>query len=329
MAFAAPIARAADDWAAVVGGGADAQLAKRLEDNVRTLPGTDTRYLIGGFIELDGLGTRKKQTGDEQDTFLVSATPFGPADSDRRLSVRQSQINWLSHTPTGLGTITARAEANLFSLDLDGTTRVSLQQLYVRIADALVVGRMYSTFVDPDVLPTTLDYNGPSGETSVQQWLARIAIALGAGWTLAGDLEDAQADQNEAGALLALRTHARRPDLAAHLRYDFERGHVQAAALSRRAAATATVGPRTFEQTVGGSGLSISGSLATIGDDSLVGEYTTGKGIARYFNDAVSSTGVRLGIDDRLELVRNSGSTIYYQRRWAADWMSVAGISTQ
>ena len=62
----------------------------------------------------------RSRLATEQDTFLVSATPFGPADSDRRLSVRQSQINWLSYTPTALGTITARAEANLFSLDLDG-----------------------------------------------------------------------------------------------------------------------------------------------------------------------------------------------------------------
>jgi hypothetical protein len=219
--------------------------------------------------------------------------------------------------------------ANLFSLDLDGTTRLSLQELHVGVADMLTVGKTYSTFVDPDVLPTTLDYNGPSGETSVQQWLARIAIPLGAGWTIAGGLEDSQAEDHAGGAHAGLRTHARRPDLAAHVRYDFERGHVQVAELSRRVAVTATAGERTFERTVRGSGVSISVSLATVGDDSLVGEYTTGKGIGRYFNDAVSSTGIALGVDDRLEAVRNSGATIYYQRHWTADWMSVAGVSTQ
>jgi hypothetical protein len=327
-AFSAPLAKAADDWAAVVGGGADAQLAKRLENNVRTLPGTDTRYLIGGFIELDGLATRKQQTGDEQDTFLVSATPFGSADSDRRLSVRQSQVNWLSYTPTGLGTITARAEANLFSLDLDGTTRLSLQQLYVRIADALVVGKTYSTFVDADVLPTTLDYNGPSGETSVQQWQARVAIPLGAGWTIAGGLEDSQAEDHAGGRFAGLRTQAHRPDLAARLRFEFERGHVQVAALSRSIDVIATASSDTTERKIGASGVSISGSLATFGDDSLVAQYATGKGIGRYFNDSVSPTGVALGADDRLALVRSSGGTLYYQHHWTPDWMTVAGAST-
>ena len=211
VAFAAPTASAADDWAAAVGGGADAQLAKRLEADVRILPGTDTRYLVGGYLELDGLATRKKQTGDEQDTFLVSATPFGSADSDRRLSVRQSQINWLSYTPTGLGTITARAEATFSPSISTARPGLSLQQLYVRIADALVVGRTYSTFVDADVLPTTLDYNGPSGETAVQQWLARATIPLGAGWTIAGGIEDSQAEDHAGGAFaVCARTPAGR-----------------------------------------------------------------------------------------------------------------------
>ncbi len=331
VAFAAPAA-AEEDWAAVVGGGADAALAKRLEADVRTLPGTDTKFLVGGFVQLDGLATRNKQTGAEQATFLVTSTPFGPADSDRRLSVRQSQVNWLSYTPTALGTIALRAQANLFSLDLDGSTTLSLQQLYVQLGDTFVAGKTYSTFMDPDVMPTTLDYNGPSGETWAQQWNVRAAIPLGGGWTIAGGIEDAQAEGSAGTARLDVRTRARRPDLAANLRFDFERGHVQVAALSRRVsvtAASATAGPQTVERTVDGSGISISGSLATFGDDSLVGQYTTGKGIGRYFADAVSATGLSLGADGRPELVRSSGALLYYQRRWSADWMSVAGVSTQ
>lgn len=295
---------------------------------MRTLPGTDTRYTIGGFLELDGIAARHKQTGNEQDTFLVSATPFGPASSEHRLSVRQSQINWLSYTPTEAGTITARAQANLFSLDLDGKTTVSLQQLYVRVADALVAGKTYSTFVDANALPTTLDYNGPSGQTSAEQWQVRASMALGPGWTVAAGLEDALDNRSANDASVELRTHARRPDLAARLTYDFGRGHLQLAGVSRRIAATATLGPSTFARTVEGSGISISGSLATIGDDSLVGQVVTGKGIGRYFNDSLSATGIALDAEDRLRLFRSTGATLYYQHRWAPDWMSVAGAST-
>ena len=177
---------------------------------MRTIPGTDTRFLVGGFVELDGLATRNKQTGPEQDTFLVSATPFGPADSNRRLSIRQSQVNWLSETPTELGTITTAAQVNLFSLDFDGKTKLSLWRLYAQLADVFVAGKTYSTFVDPDVLPTTLDFNGPSGSMAVQQWLARGIVPLGAGWTLAGSIEQSQAD-HRAGRRGIERSHERAP----------------------------------------------------------------------------------------------------------------------
>ena len=106
-ASAASSAHAADDWAAVEGGGADAQMTKRLKAEVRTLPGTDTRYLIGGFVELDGIFTRNKQTSAEQDTFLVSGTPFGHADSEQRASrcARRRSIGF-PETPTALGNVT-------------------------------------------------------------------------------------------------------------------------------------------------------------------------------------------------------------------------------
>ena len=61
VALTASAAYATEDWAAAVGGGADERLAKQLEANVRTIPGTDTRFLVGGFVELDGLATRHKQ----------------------------------------------------------------------------------------------------------------------------------------------------------------------------------------------------------------------------------------------------------------------------
>lgn len=328
VALPSTAAFAAEDWAAVVGGGADALLAKRLEESVHTIPGTETRFLIGGFVEVDGLATRHKQTGAEQATFLVSSTPFGPADDDRRLSIRQSQLNWLSSTPTPLGALTLNAQVNLFSLDLDGTTTLSLQRLYAQMADAVVAGRTYSTFVDADALPTTLDYNGPSGLTSVQQWLVRGVLPLGSGWTVAAGVEEAQADHRAGRRSIEVRTEARRPDLAAHLRFDFDRGHLQLSGVSRRVEVTTTVGAGASAQTFDGNGLSISGSLATVGDDSLVAQYTTGKGIGRYFNDSISGTGVGIGDDDKLRLIRSSGGTLYYRHYWHPDWMSVAGAST-
>ncbi|HSD43054.1 MAG TPA: hypothetical protein VLD36_14445, partial [Burkholderiales bacterium] len=202
VALGAPAAEDDGDFEAAKGSQAEAQLHARLKAAVRTIPGTDTQFLIGGYLQLDGIATRRKQDGDEQDTFFVSSTPFGPADADYRLSVRQSQINWLSRTPTPIGHVWSRLEANLFPLD--GKTAPTLNQLFVRLDDWVIVGKTYSTFMDDGVLPTTLDYNGPSGVTFVRQWLARVSIPFGSGWALQASVEAPQADLSGGGALLAV-----------------------------------------------------------------------------------------------------------------------------
>ena len=329
LALPAPGASAAEggeDFAATKGSALEAQLHERVKAHVRTIPGTDTQYFIGGYVQLDAIASRKAQDGDEQNTFFASATPFGPADSDARLSARQSQINWVSRTPTSAGHVWTRLEANLFPLD--GTTAPTLNQLFVRLDDWVVVGKTYSTFMDDGILPTTLDYNGPGGVTFVRQWLARGSIPLGAGWTLQAAVEESQADLQAGGAALSVRTDARRPDLAARVRYEGDFGHLQLSALSRRIGVSVETSQGSRERAVDGSGVSLSGSLNTPGEGTLTWQAVTGTGVGRYFNDPISATGLALGSDRRLELVRTSGATLYYQHKWAPEWMSVVGAST-
>ena len=314
------------DFAASRGSAAEAQLHQRLRAAVRTIPGTDTKYLIGGYLQLDGIATRKRQEGDEQNTFFASSIPFGPAGSHSGLSVRQSQINWLSQTPTGAGPVVTRLEANLFPLD--GTTKLSVNQAFVRWDEHLVIGKTYSTFMDDNALPTTLDYNGPGGVTYVRQWLARGTLKLGSGWALDAAIEESQADLSAGNAVLNLKVSEERPDLAMRVRYEGERGHFQLAGLSRRVSTAFSRPAGTTERTFDGNGVSISGSLSVLEDDSLLFQAATGKGIGRYFNDPLSATGLALNTGGSLDLSRTTGATLYYQRKWSPDWMTVAGAST-
>jgi hypothetical protein len=314
------------DFAASKGSQLETQLHERLGAAIRTKPDSGTQYLIAGYVQLDAIATRNKQDGDEQSAFLVSTTPFSPASADYRLSARQSQLNWLSRTPTSIGDVWARLEANLFPLD--GTTAPTLNQLFVRLGEWLTVGKTYSSFMDDGALPTTLDYNGPSGVTFVRQWLARVSVPLGSGWSLQGSVEDSQADLEGAGQVFSVRTNARRPDLAVRVRWEGDLGHVQLAGLSRSIDVDAESSFGTGERRVTGTGVAASGSATVFGVDTLQWQIATGKGVGRYFNDPLSATGVGLGSEGRLDLLRSTGATLYYQHKWSREWMTSAGASS-
>jgi hypothetical protein len=121
--------------------------------------------------------------------------------------------------------------------------------------------------MDDGVLPTTVDYNGPSGVTFVRQWLARASLPFGSGWALQGSVEEPQADLTAGGSFIVVQSHARRPDLAARVRYEAISGHVQLAGLSRSIDVTTQSPLGTRERHVNGTCVSLSGSLNLARDD--------------------------------------------------------------
>ena len=297
-----------EDWAASKGSAAEAQLHKQLKAAVRTIPGTETQYFIGGWLQLDAIAARKQQDGAEQNTFLVSSTPFGPAPRDYRLSARQSQFNWLSKTPSSIGEISTRLEANLFPID--GSTPHHLEP-------GVSPGRRVG-----DVRQDVFDLHGRRGDSDharLQRAERRDLRAAGVAARLAAGgraLEDRGFGRGFAGGLHGVRGDPR----PAHQRK--AAGPRGTRALRKRQRAFPVLGPvaqparrhnhavRPRDRGVDGKGLSVSGSLPAFGEDSISFQLAGGEGIGRYFNDPLSATGLALSPAGGLELVRSTGATL-------------------
>ena len=225
-----------------------------------------------------------------------------------------------------------RAQVNLFSARSRRQTTLSLQQLYVRRRrrvrrrqDVLDVRRRRRAADDARLQRAERrDVRRSSGSRAAR-------FRSGGGWTIAGGIEDAQADGSAGAARVDVRTQRapagprRAPALrlrarpragcrtfAAHRGDRDERALAHVRAHGRRQRHLDLRFARDRSATIRSSGSTrrarASGATSTM---------------------RVSSTGVALGADGRLgarpQLRR---ATLYYQRRWAADWMSVAGVST-
>jgi len=308
------------------GAPADASLEELVKAKARTIPGTGIRYLVAGYLQLDTAWTRRQLEGNEQDTFLVSAIPFGDADSGTRASIRASQINALAQMPTALGELTALMQADLFTYEAGA--RPNLTQLVARLGNWLGVGKTYSTFMDDEAWPTTLDYNGPSGAVFVRQLLVRGGVSLPAGLRVEASLEDPQTDASAERAGLSVSAKADRPDFVARFRYGSERVHAQLAGLSREVVYSAQLPSGSTQRRVSGYGVSASAAIRVAEEDRLLVQWNKGQGVSRYFNDGLSGLGAVYDAGGRLEPLRLIGAYLYYERAWAPRWKSVTGVST-
>jgi hypothetical protein len=301
-------------------------LEERIKSKARTIEGTDTRYLFAGYLQLDGLWTRRELGGDEKDTFLASAIPFGAADSDARLGIRASQFNAVVHTPTTWGGFTGHAQADLFAYD-EGA-RPNLTQLALHFGEWLKVGKTYTTFMDDTAWPSTLDYNGPSGAVFVRQFIVRGSVAIAEGLRLEAALEDPQADESAGGPNFSASANADRPDFVARLRYEGERLHAQIAGLSRSVTYSAQLASlASVRRTITGTGVSASAALQIGEGDRLLVQWNQGEGIGRYYNDGLSGVGAVYDAGGTLEPLKLEGAYLYYERQWAERWTTTAGVS--
>ena len=114
------------------------------------------------------------------------------SDSRRSMRSRVRRLLWATCGPVSRRTSsrsTARPRPHSISSSYE-------------FGDWLLLGKTYSTFMDDAALPTTLDYNGPSGMAFARQWLARVSIPFASGWAIEASVEDPQADPAGGAALL-------------------------------------------------------------------------------------------------------------------------------
>ncbi|MBI3230073.1 MAG: porin [Burkholderiales bacterium] len=267
------------------------------------LPGSETSVRLYGFAELNMVKEFKGDNGDQDySTFLPYGPLNGSAEAGRSgrayLHARTSRIGIEASTPSQYGPIGVKIEGDFNNEPRTGNAAVSgdIKNIYTQQATnsynfrlrhaygqfgGLLIGQTWSTFMDVDNSPETVDFNGPIGSTFIRQPMIRYAYATADSGTFTGALENSVSYVLDKTATVTTKGFSRVPDLVVRWDKGFTWGALSLRGVTHELRLNDGAG---LSQSSRGYGIAASGLYKTVGDDFLTWGVTYGTGVGRYFN---------------------------------------------
>lgn len=268
------------------------------EEGTFKLPGSETSVGFYGAVHVDAyVDTKGRQSGDwasdigSQPVAGVNVSGNDARKGKSNITARTSRLGFKSSTPTEAGMLrtTLEADFNKNPSGSDGVlnnTLVSnsfsfrLRHAFGELDDdwgKLLAGQTWSTFMNLDALPETVDFNGHGSGAFVRQPMIRYTAKLGDAGNLALALENPHGAL-DGGAAQAAPYIDKRPDLVANWSIARPWGMLSAQALSTEY--RYDDGSRSAK--ANGHGFGLGGAFKLGAQDNLLFQFTGGKGLGRY-----------------------------------------------
>ncbi len=297
-------------------------------------PLSGTKFSYGGYVKFDAMSSSfsdgERATASIGDDILVPSTiPVDGKGGASRFdsSAKTSRFWFKTITPTDMGDVRTHIEMDL--LTFDGDERITnanhsrIRHAYLawdyRDNASLLLGQTWSTFMNVNVLPETVDFIGPtSGVIFNRQAQARWSYRFEKGGAVHVALENPSSGAIDGGGGIESSNFDDNslPDLA--LRYDGKVGDLSysLAAIGRQI----SYDTGTQDEDAYGLGLSLSGKYQFSNGDDLKVQLNHGH-LGRYialqaFRDAAVEA------DGDLDLLDVTGGFIAYRHFWSPRWRS-------
>jgi hypothetical protein len=250
-------------------------------------------------------------------------------------------------------TVKTRIEVDFFNGNTSGA--FGSFPLRLRFAWAefgpFLIGQAASLFMDYDVFPNVLDYEGPGGMVLVRQPIAAVRLPIGQKMKFSIGVEQPYSDiqwfenggwvVNPGSGIIGTPGVGRNvqdvPDLTANLRYEGDYGHFQVAGVLRKLTFQPATGNSAYD--AAGYGINFTGTIhpwafltctPKSGDESTplsrsraLYQFAAGRGINRYIQD-VNGLGLDATFDPAtgFRAIPSYGWFIAYEQWWAKKWAS-------
>ena len=272
------------------------------------LPGSETSIRVYGYAEAHVIHDAGR-SGPSDNSSDLTFQPVGSevANNPRlglkgktKLTAQTSRFGFETSTPTSQGTFATKLEADFYSYGSGNRNRLRLRHAYGEYAGFLV-GQTWSTFMDLDNLPETVDFNGPIGAPFSRRTMIRYTYGdARAGYKLTAAIEDPE-DQFGGGS-----AHERMPQIVLRADKSFDWGAVNVRALAHE--------KRSLTATKRGYGLGLGGNFKITDKDLLMGQFTAVDGD---IDQLYGSNGYAIDGNGAITFDKNQGLVVGYAKTFS------------
>ncbi|OBP13535.1 porin [Rheinheimera sp. SA_1] len=293
--------------------------------------GDSTEMNVGGYVKLDAMWTDTSDssiaTGVGRDFYVPGLIPVGGASESAKwdMHARQSRFFITSDTMLENG----KKISGRFEFDMMGTTigdqRTSngyspeIRHAFVSY-DGWTFGQTWSTFMDVNALPDSLDFVGTTdGTVFVRQAMVRYTTG---GFQVA--LENPETTVTPLGGGTRIVTDDNSvPDVVLRYNYTADWGGLTVSGLTRQL----SYQQGAIDDSVRTSGVTFSGKLNLSKTDDLRFALTYGD-VGRYLS-LNTANDAALNANNQLTAISSIGYTLAYKHAWNDKWRSSLFYSAQ
>ena len=275
---------------------------------------------LSGFINLNAICDFNGL--DNYDDFTTSEIPINPTSYEKSMrlhwTARQSRINLDTKYLTPVGVIKGKISGDFYSGNQGNYSFFRLRLAYIQYKN-LLIGQNTTTFGNPNVTPTTIDFEGPNSAPNLRNPMISYTNSFNKKWSYGIALEMRGSDLTTTDTRdLPFSTV---PSFVFNINRTGDWGVITFSGM--------TDINRYFDnddhtQAKVGYGGALSVILNTNKLDHISIFAVGGKGIANFISDLSGSgyNGVLKTNPDKLELLTSYGGFIGYTHFWNAKWSS-------
>ena len=244
------------------------------------VPGSHTLMRIGGYIRTDAIYDFSQLGNVNQ--FRPESIPTPNLDaSNYNMTARASRISLETRSDTRWDVLRTYIEIDF--VGPGNSTNLRLRHFYGQLKN-LLVGQSWSTFHDSDVIPETVDFNGPNAWIFQFNPQVRYTHRLATRHAISVAVEQPSSGIPSTNPVSAqpVSSTSPFPDFVVRYRYETDDYHFNTAGLFRSIGGVTGSGQSDHAF---GYGVMASGLVRLWGRDNIVFQAVYGEGISRYFND--------------------------------------------